>query len=213
MTYHFLNMLLHLHQQEEVLLYSNILDISLDEQQAVIQYLKEYYAQESLDYPYIAPSFNGDAALWAAHTLYMANQLLLFRENKQEDLAKMLPFYVYEITPSAIASADLTLRFLPDVIKKLADIDPEDPLIPILEGHLHVWHYSSVNYELETDLAFSTIQKNDCLMQLYSNRIIQYQRKDLAFHEVFHAQIIASLGMHAGHFWKDFELETIHTNS
>ena len=200
-------MLLHLHQHEEVLLYSNILDISVDEQQAVIQYLGQYYEQETLDYPHTAPHFDGDAALWAAHTLYMANQLLLFRENKREDLAKILPPYTYELTPSAILSADLTLRFLPDVIKQLAEIDPEDVLIPILEGHLCAWHYSRINYELEMNLAFANIQKNDCLMQLYTNRIIRYKRKDLAFQEIFYPQVKASLGMHAGHFWKDFELE------
>jgi len=208
MTNYFLKMIQHLHQEEEVLLYANILEFSIQDQHEVVAYLREVYAAASLDYPYQAPEFDENAALWAAHTLYMSNQLLLYRENAEADLGKILPYYTEAITPSAILSADLTLRFLPDVISELSVIDPDDALIPILESHLLVWHYSGVHYKLDIGkMAFATISKNPCLKQLYCDRIIQYKHRALAQHPLFHQTIKANLGIHAATFWKDFELE------
>lgn len=70
---------------------------------------------------------------------------MLYRKNEEQDIAILLPSFISPISPSAHLSADLVLRFLPDIIKQLKLIDPEDALIGILERQLVQWYYSGVH--------------------------------------------------------------------
>ncbi|MGB0523597.1 MAG: hypothetical protein ACPGJS_11590 [Flammeovirgaceae bacterium] len=207
MQNYFLKMLHHLHRHEEVLIFTNQLNLTPFQQQEVITYLQLFYESESLNYPYEAPAFDADAALWAAHTVYIACQLILYRENKEADLVQLLPHYPNDISASAILSADVCLRFMPDLISQIAAIDPADALIQLLEVHLTAWHYSGINYALDLDqLSFTSIQENPCLMQLYTDRIIQFKNQSLAQHAVFNTAVRANLGLFADQLWNDLEL-------
>ena len=142
--YYFLNTIQTLRKQEEAVLYEKLLPISEQEKKEAADFLYQEYQQEALEYPYQVPEFDVFAALWAADFLYTALQLVLHREQKEQDLVQLLPDFPNEITPSAILSADLCLRFLPDVIIQLKLIDSEDALIEILEKQLTLWHYSGI---------------------------------------------------------------------
>lgn len=208
MTNYFLMMLQHLHEHEEVLLYSNLFHVPASHQTEVMCYLHDLYAQEALGFPHQVPAFDQDAALWGAHLLYSACQLLLYRENKGAELSKILPVYGGAHTASAMLSVDLSLRFLPDVIAQAQAIDPDDPLIEVLAAHLKVWHFSGVNYELAIDkLAYNVITSNACLKQLYIDRIIKFKKMKLATHQLFVSGVKASLGWYAEALWRDFAIE------
>lgn len=208
MQNYFLQTIEHLRHYEEVLLYGNLLTVPEDHEKEVANYLAREYEQESLHYPFTAPAFDPAAALWAAKTLYIATQLLLYRENKEADLEDLLTAYTATLTPSAILSADLLLRFLPDVINHLKAIDPEDKLVEMLESHLHTWHYSGVGYALQTEmLDFTTIIANTCLLQLYTDRVLEKKERQLAIHPALVKHIQASLGLHAQVYWSDFQLQ------
>lgn len=205
--YYFLDTIQTLRKQEEAILYEKLLPISEQEKKAVADFLYLEYQQESLEYPYQAPEFDAFAALWAAEFLYTALQLVLQREQKEQDLAQLLPGFQEGITPSGILSADLCLRFLPDVIIQLKLIDSEDPLIEMLEKQLTIWHYSGINYALPLeDPDFNTIANNPCLHQLYINRIVKHKKLHLAKHPAFKASILANFGLFAGEFWNDFKI-------
>ena len=108
------------------------------------------------------------------------------------------------IQPSQILSADLTLRFLPIVLQQADDIDPEDPLIELIEQVLTLWHYSSIGYLLkEEDLDFESILKNPCLLQLYTNRVIEKKADDLAQKPQLQKHIKASLGDYKELLWRE----------
>lgn len=202
---YFCQTLQHLRAYEEVLLFANLLQFSEEEQGEAIGFLAKEYAEEALHYPYEAPAFDGAAALWAARTVYMAAQLLLYRENKVAELEALLPAYPHTIGPSAVLSADLTLRFLPDILLQLKAIDPEDALIDVLEAHLKAWHYSGVCYPLPADkLDVTFLTGSPCLFQLYVDRIIFYKNRLLARHPVLESGVKAALGMYAATFWSDF---------
>ncbi|MES2514465.1 MAG: hypothetical protein V4580_09980 [Bacteroidota bacterium] len=210
----FLNMIQTLRQQEEVMLYGNIMLISDEDAKHVTAFLKSEYQKEIIDHPFKAPAFDDAAALWAAKTVYISAQLMLYRENKGTDLELLLPAFQKEAHASEIMSADLCLRFLPDILVHLKLIDPEDILIPILENFLNSWHYSGVTYPLKTtDMNFSAISANACLQQLYVNRIIQSKNTSLAKLPAFEKHIAAALGLYTTHFWNDFKLETHHDES
>lgn len=189
-------------------MYSNKLQISTAQELEVVAYLKQFYETESFNYPHQPPLFDANAALWAAHTVYLACQLILFRENKGSELGQILPPYHQEYSAAAMLSADLTLRFLPDIITQASLIDPTDQLVGVLEAHLMAWHYSGVNYPLKVEnLAFSSINSNACLKQLYVDRIIEHKKNNLAQLPAFKTAVKASLGWFAPSLWGDIELE------
>jgi MoxR-vWA-beta-propeller ternary system domain bpX4 len=208
---YFLNMIENLRQNEDVMLYNNVLKISKIEAQNTTEFLKKEYQKESLNFPFTPPNFDLNAVLWAAKSVYIAAQLILYRENKTEDIPALLPKFEGEITPASILSADLCLRFLPDMLTQLKFFDSQDLLVKVLEEKLQIWHYSGVNYTLEIDkLDFTNIDSNECLRQLYINRIIENKKIHLAKLPPFKDNILANLGIYGKKFWKEFSLENEH---
>jgi len=202
---YFLKVITRLRLVEEILLLGHVLTIPAPEAEEVKAFLLYEYEREQLDYPYVVPAFDEAAALWAAQTIYMAAQLILYRQDEPEELEKLLPLYKGAQTESAILSADLCLRFLPNMIYQLTLIDPADPLVALLEKIIHQWHYSGINYNLNIEaLDFKLIQSNDCLRQLYLNRIIEYKNKKLAKHDQWLDGVKASLSIFSKEYWADF---------
>lgn len=206
---YFLKMIQSLRQHEEIMLYGNILNISPQERDHVVNFLRDEYEREVLEYPHAAPEFNPDAAIWAAQTIYLAAQLILYRENKNTELLILLPDYEHEINASAILSADLCLRFLPEMIQQLKLIDSEDHLIELLEKKLVTWHYSAITYSLDiSQFDFTFASSNKSLFQLYSDRIIENKKLHLAQHPLFRQYINAQLGIYGADFWNEFKILT-----
>lgn len=196
-----------LRQNEELMLMENLLILPQKEMQAVARFLEEEYRKEALNFPYTAPEFNEAAAIWGAKTVYFAAQLLLYRENKIEDLEALFPKYENDINAGAILSADLCLRFIPAILIELRLIDIEDPLIEQLELILTSWHYSAIAYKQTIgELDFEIIVLNPCLLQLYADRVIKYKRLKLAQHGAMQAMIQANLGAHKTAFWSEYNI-------
>lgn len=206
---YFLNMIKNLREHEEIMLYGNILNIDEKDTFEVVEFLKNEYQLETLEYPYKVPKFDEKAALWAAQTVYIASQLMLYRENKDSDIELLLPDYTGEFNASAILSCDLCLRFLTEILFQLKLIDSEDILIQVLEHKLNRWHYSGINYALAIEkLDFKDFFLDICFEQLYINRIIEYKKVRLASHPSCKNRVAASMGIFAQDFWNDFKLET-----
>jgi len=206
MNNYFLDMIRTLRLNEEVILYRNILKIEENEKGKVIQFLSDQYQLEKLNYPFVVPEFNKEAAIWAAEVVYSAAQLILYRQHEEYELEDLFPKTTIEITPSTILSVDLCLRFIPTMIEQLKIIDSEDALLPILEKEIKKWHFSGVNYELhieENDL--NVIFTNPCLEQLYIDRIIKYKNIKLASNSLLNERIRANLGMFEKEYWSDFK--------
>jgi hypothetical protein len=198
----------HLRHYEEVMLYGNLLLVSEEHLNQTVEYLQKEYSNESLNYPFVAPKFDPAAARWASKLVYTAAQLMLYRENKEADINKLLAAYDGELTPSVVLSADLVLRFLPHIIAHLKVIDPEDQLIKILENHLLIFHYSGIAYSMPVSgLNFTSIIADHCTHQLYVDRVIENKRMALAKHTAITSGVKAALGIYADIFWKDFKHE------
>jgi hypothetical protein len=230
---YFLSTISHLRKQEEMLIYDRFISPAAKEEKAVADLLREEYAKEVLNFPGAAPAFEGDAAVWAARIVFNASQLLLSREKDAQDIVELLSPYSGAMTPAAILSADLCLRCLPDVIEKAREINPDDPLIGLLEDLLPVWHYSGIGYfrlpgstelssaEDSTELGsaedsvgvdsavgggefdFSPILADDCLRLLYIDRVIERRVAALANLPELRPGILAVMGDHGDFFWKE----------
>lgn len=204
----FSSFLKNLRRNEEVILFQKIFKIAEKDRTTALNFLQTDYKSEGLNFPHTAPEFDTKAAFWAAKTIYIAAQLILYREHQPEDLKTLIPDFGKEITPSAILSADLCLRFLPDMISQLKMIDSEDELIPILEKILSNFHYSGINFQLEIDsLDFKKVKNNACLLQLYVNRIIESKNIHLANHPAFREAVAASLSIYKNEFWAELKFE------
>lgn len=132
----------------DIILHSNFVQWSEDDEEYAIQFLASEFQNEAVNYPGQLPPFNEAAAIWGAKTVFVASQLLMLRDIAELEFTKLLPSFDQKIDLSAILSADLCLRFLPDVIEQAEDIDTYDGLIPILDELLLNWSYSRIGRRL-----------------------------------------------------------------
>lgn len=200
----FLDTIFHLRTIEQIILYDKLITIAKEEESETVSFLESEYEREILEYPNIAPDFNPNAALWASKTVYLAAQLLLYREHKISDLAVILPDYNSEISASALLSADICLRFLPQIIMEMKRIDPDDLVIGILEKYLFKFHYSAIGFDVDLEqINFEIIYSNDCLKQLYIDRIVE--RKAIKFTEsnFIKEQLQIGFGDYKKIFWAE----------
>lgn len=198
----FLDTIFHLRTIEQVILYNKIITISRMEETDTASFLETEYENEILEYPDVAPKFNSGAALWAAKTVYSAAQLLLYREHKISDLNDFLPKYWGEIDASVLVSADICLRFLPQIILELKRVDADDLVIPILENHLIQFHYSAIGYEIDIEnINFDVLAVNECLKGLYLNRIVERKAIKFAQSDFIKKQLEIGFGDYKKVFW------------
>ncbi len=197
----------HLRQHEEVVLHGNVVEHSAEAAQEVKSFLESEFQNESLDYPHSTPPFDAEAAFWGAVTVYRAAQLILDCNNRADDLPELLKAFSGDVTASAHVSADLCLRFLPDIISRAQSIDADDPIIALLEAQLTIWHYAGIAHKLAVDsLDFNVISSDACLLQMYCNRVIEHKRLPLAKLATLKGNIAASFGAYTLEFWPDIDL-------
>ncbi len=205
---YFFNMIKTLREKEEVMLYENILSRSEEEKKMLLNFLTAEYQKEATHYPFIAPDFHADAALWAAETVYIAAQLMLYRQHSIGELEELFPTAEFSVNASTMLSVDLCFRFVPDMLRQLKLIDQEDWLIVVLEKRLSQWHYSGIHYELPIEnLDFDVVFADDCLQQLYLDRIVKYKNTRLSNQTRFNALIRSNFGLFKDNYWKDFKTQ------
>jgi hypothetical protein len=200
----FLDTIYHLRTIEQVILYNKMMTISKEEEKETISFLETQYEREALDYPCQAPKFNAAAAFWGAKIVYSASQLLLYRDHNIQELDVFLPSYNGEIDASAILSADLCLRFLPQVVMEMKRIDAEDLVIVILERHLEYFHYAAIGFDVVSEnINLEVVFLDACLKQLYLNRVVERKAKKTAEIEIVKGALMAGFGDYKEVFWKE----------
>lgn len=204
----FIETICRLRGNEEIVVFEKQFSINSAEEKELAFYLMAEYENEANDYPFTAPAFDEAAALWAAKIIYFGAQLLLFREETAKDISTLFPEYTKEKTAAAQLSADICLRFLPYLEKKLQEIDAEDPLIKRIEMLLQSFPYSAVGYFTEAGkLQFNdNIMSDDCSRQLIINRVIVRKDSTTAMDPVIKTLIESALGNHQQIFWPGLNL-------
>ncbi len=149
------------------------------EEAGVSALLLEFDRSARRDMPHTAPEFNPVAASWAAVRLYRACQFLVFRDLGAELASDqiLLPCPA-PVSPSVTHSADLTLRYLPEVIVLARGISPGDPLLVALHQLARQWPYSSVGVAGLAGVDPGPVLDHPSLRQTYVDRILE--RRDVA---------------------------------
>ena len=164
---------------------------------AVINYLESEFEKQRIAFSDIELKFDENVAYWAAELIYNSSQLLLNREDIVESLALHLKDYVGQKSRSSIISADLCLRFLPNIIEKLIEMDIEDPLIEKLNLIGREWHYSMISICKSLDqLDFSIWESDRWLLQIYAERAAKFQNKVLMLLPIIDQYYSEELGIY-----------------
>jgi hypothetical protein len=132
--------------------------------------LEDLYHHDKTGMPYNAPAFDPDAALWAAGYVFRVSQFILLRDIAATEMLDWLGGFAGTQSPEAIYSADLTLRFLPDLFRLASGLAPDDPLVINLREIAVKWPYSSVGI---TGIDTPMICEHPSLRQAYLDRIIR----------------------------------------
>lgn len=204
----FLDTLFHLRNDEHITIFVAIQDIPKKEEQDVTGYLESEFEKERLEFLSDQISFDSEASLWAAKILYRSAQLYLIRKDTDKNLAKLVPTFIGKPNVSAVLSADLSLRFLPQIISALQNADAEDPLIKMLENIMIQFHYSAVGFDLDLDkINWEEELKDDTYRKLYLERIVEKKAYKLAEIPFINQLLMAEFGIYKDVFWR--ELKTI----
>ena len=172
-------------------------DVSVDDQQEAIRLLREYECHDRANWPAGQPEFSEQIGLWSANLLYRACHFVVERDANPESLQRALTVKPPQ-PPSAAAhySADLTFRFLPDVVKLAKTAAEDDPLGEMLLNLARQWPLASVGMTAVQNVDVSCIAGNPCLLQAYVDRVIR--RSDVARlnHPAVRQAAQASLGLY-----------------
>lgn len=174
--------------------------------QAAAAVLHSYYLNDISDMPASPPAFDNDAALWAAAYVYRTTQLIMLRTPGPEQVSILLLPYTGAITAAAVYSADLCLRYLPDLLSMSKGLAPDDPLVMQLRQTAAAWPYSSTGMQIAPAVSLDAIITNPSLLQAYADRVIATRDISRCSTPAITAAIIAALGNYQEILWPDFRL-------
>ena len=172
-------------------------EVSVDDQQHALHVLREFECYDRANWPAGQPDFSEQIGLWSAKLLYHACHFVVERDAKPESLERALTIQPPE-PPSASAhySADLTLRFLPDVTKLAQTAAEDDPLGEMLLNLARQWPLASVGMTAVRDVEVRCIVQNPCLLQAYVDRVILRLDVSRLNHPAVRQAAQASLGLY-----------------
>lgn len=202
----FLDTLFLLRKDECITIFADIKKISPKEEQEAADYFETEFEKERLEFLSDQILFDKEAAVWAAKILYHSVQLYLIRENTEKDLKKLIPEFRGQFTLSSKLSADLSLRFLPQIIVSLKNVDPNDPLVALLENTLKQFHYSGIEIELDLEnINWEEELKDKTYRKLYLERIVENKVYRLAEIPYINKLLNAEFGWYKEVFWKELK--------
>ncbi len=122
-------------------------------------------------------SFDLDVACAAAELVRQAAWAVVCRDARVADLARRLTMPMNPSTPSHHLSADLLLRYLPQIARRARGFDPSDPLIGLLTTILRKWPLSGVLSDVrEGPNVRPDFGGHPGLLLLYAERLIGNDR-------------------------------------
>ncbi|WP_411811151.1 hypothetical protein ACLB9Y_13960 [Chryseobacterium scophthalmum] len=203
----FLDTLFLLRKEGALTIFSDLKTLSEKEENEAEDFFESEFEKERLDFLSDKIPFNKEAAIWAAKILYHSVQLYLIRKDTAKDLEKLIPQYQGEKDVSAILSADLSLRFLPQLLDALQVADSTDPLAKMLENILHQFHYSGIGLDLNLEkINWEEELKDKTYRKLYLERIVEKKAYKLAEIPYINQLLIAEFGMYKDIFWRELKI-------
>jgi hypothetical protein len=137
-----------------------------------IERLERAYARYRLEVAGAAIAFDAGLACASAEVVRQACWALVCHQERVEELGHRLTLPRAPTTAAHHLSADLVLRYLPQVYRRARAIDPSDALVGLLECLLRQWPLSGVLAGLEEGPTSPLdLGGHEGLMLLYAERL------------------------------------------
>ncbi|WP_291913739.1 hypothetical protein [Chitinophaga sp. CB10] len=166
--------------------------------------LQSYYYNDAQEMPGKAPAFHPDAALWSACYIYRAAQLSAIATPPAADVHRLLTPYPGNINAETIYSADLCLRYLPDLTGLSKGNAAEDILITQLRETAALWPFSSTGIKIPTTYIPDAIWQHPALLAAYADRIIVTRDSARLRHPKILPAVLKALGNYQEILWPGF---------
>jgi hypothetical protein len=142
---------------------------------AVIPAIEECAAQDQRHFPGLPPELDRHAAAWGLEMLYRACVGVVFRDLDRQSLEVLFALRCpAEPSPISAYSVDLSLRFLPDVVRIARAASGNDPLLNPLMRLATEWPLSSVGVSLPEPGDISGFWSDPGLRRLYVDRVLEH---------------------------------------
>lgn len=198
-----------LRKEECITIFTDLQEISKKEEQDAADYFESEFEKERLEFLSDQINCDRETAVWAAKVLYYSAQLYLIRKDTAKNLEKLIPQFNGKRNVASLLSADLLLRFLPQIISVLQNADPEDTLIKMLENILRQFHYSGIGFDLDLEkIDWEEELKDNTYRKLYLERIVEKKAYSLAEIPYINKFLIAEFGMYKDVFWRELKIVT-----
>jgi hypothetical protein len=148
--------------------------VSAEDRAPALRLLEHAHLDCCLDLAGPEVAFDADVALKAAELLWRACWFLVSHREPDAAVAQALTLAIREPTPAQQLSADLTLRYLPQVWRRAASQDTADVLTSSLARVLREWPLSGVLADLpEGPLTALDFCSHRGLLLLYAERLVE----------------------------------------
>lgn len=145
----------------------------VDEISASTDMLVDFEQLYRLELPGVVPEIDRQAAAWAVTTLYLLAALTIYRDAGEDVIQELLSGPSPD--PGNLKShyaVDLSMRFLPDVVKLAKSAASDDPLIKQMLRLGRQWPLSSVGVAGIGSVGIGSLRTSDTLMRLYADRVL-----------------------------------------
>lgn len=193
-----------LHEEGVLLLDVLSPPITAEDRTAALALLQRFYENDLLLMPDGMPAFIADAALWAAETLYQAVHCALLRDLSAEDVLDRIPHYPGVVDPAAIYSADLSLRYLPQVLQLAKGLAPADILVTRLREISSQWPLSLVGQD-DVPANDAILLQHPALRTVYTERIIFAKNYQRLSSPSTRQAIEETMGAYSEHYWPELK--------
>ena len=125
--------------------------------------------------PYKPPDIDRASLAWAAAMLYRSAQLTVFRELGEEETDRLAAQddAGRTMTAQVVYSVDLVFCHLPDLVRIVRAMNPDDPLLAVLISWCRQWPFSSVGVDGVGEIDIEPILGDRCLSLMYADRILE----------------------------------------
>jgi len=147
-----------------------------------VRFLEEEFERYALTIPGSRLRFDAQVALAAAEMLRQAAWFLVSRDEPDSEVARLVEMRVSPENASQHLSADLLLRFAPQLLKRARAIAPGDVLAQKLESNLRRWPLSGVLAEISEPPVTPPDFGHEGLALLYAERLAEHDKPNWAPH-------------------------------
>jgi MoxR-vWA-beta-propeller ternary system domain bpX4 len=159
--------------------------------------LQETADQLATELAYNPPPFVSSAATWGARILYCSCQFLAYGQPDLPFLQSVLcEKYPQTPSPAVCWSVDISLRFLPDLIRLARGLSHDHPFVTSLLTVARQWPLSSVGVRDIGPVDVQAFWGNPCLQQLYVDRLIERQDDQRLMDPTVRQAVRAAVGIY-----------------